>query len=182
MQIEATCEFCRNEPETVTHVLWSYPFARNVWALIRGRVQKCSNEAEDFFLMFKHLQHVVESADLDRWAVTTWSIWSSRNKYYFEHIQQEPRSIMEKATGLITVYQTLMAAQQVWAASYTFQCLEVFFFIIAIHGDTLEMWAVSLPSPNKSVCHYLYKLSMHLIKFSTFRSKIYICPMHPKST
>ena len=63
--------------------------------------------------MFKHLQHVVESADLDRWAVTTWSIWNSRNKYYFEHIQQEPRSIMEKATGLITVYQTLMAAQQV---------------------------------------------------------------------
>ena len=57
-----------------------------------------------------------------------------------------------------------------------------FFFIIAIHGDTLEMWAVSLPSPNKSVWHYLYKLSMDLIKFSTFRSKIYICPMHPKST
>ena len=37
-QIEATCEFCQWEPETISHVLWSCPFARNVWALIIGRV------------------------------------------------------------------------------------------------------------------------------------------------
>lgn len=86
IQLQATCELCQSGPETVTHILWSCPFARNVWALIRGRIQKCRNEVEDFFLLFKHLQYVLEGEDLDRWAVTAWSMWNSRNKFYFEHI------------------------------------------------------------------------------------------------
>ena len=56
--------------QTTSHVLWPCLFARNVWALIRGRVQKCSNEVNDFFLLFKKMQIALEEEDLDRWAVT----------------------------------------------------------------------------------------------------------------
>ena len=93
----------------LAHVLWSCPFARNVWALIRGRVQKCSNEVDDFFLLFKKMQTVLEEADLDRWAVTAWSIWNARNKFYFDHVQLQPRIIMERATSVLVEYQTCMA-------------------------------------------------------------------------
>uniref|UniRef100_A0A7N2LQW7 Reverse transcriptase zinc-binding domain-containing protein n=1 Tax=Quercus lobata TaxID=97700 RepID=A0A7N2LQW7_QUELO len=55
IQVEATCELCRQEPETVAHSLWKCPFTRNVWALGSGRVHKCSNEVVDFFLFFKHM-------------------------------------------------------------------------------------------------------------------------------
>ena len=94
--------------ETAIHVLWSYPFARNVWALSRGRVQKCSNEADDFFLLFKHMQCILDGADLDQWAVTAWCIWNARNKYYFEHFQQKPRFNIERATALLTEYHTFI--------------------------------------------------------------------------
>uniref|UniRef100_A0A7N2MKP0 Reverse transcriptase zinc-binding domain-containing protein n=1 Tax=Quercus lobata TaxID=97700 RepID=A0A7N2MKP0_QUELO len=62
------------EPETVAHVLWKCPFTRNVWALVRGQVQKCSNDVVDFFLLFKHMQETLEPSELDRWAITAWSI------------------------------------------------------------------------------------------------------------
>ena len=86
VQIEATCDIYRQEPETTSHMLWTFRFARNVWAFMRGRVQKCSNEVDDFFLLFKKMQTALEANDLDRWAVTAWSIWNARNKYYFDHV------------------------------------------------------------------------------------------------
>ena len=37
---------------TVAHLLWECPFARNVCALCRGKLQKCPNEAQDIFMLF----------------------------------------------------------------------------------------------------------------------------------
>ena len=56
VRVEMTCEFCCLDPETVTHVLWECPFARNVWSLFKGKTQKCSNQASNFFLLFNHVQ------------------------------------------------------------------------------------------------------------------------------
>ena len=109
----ATCDIYQQEPETTSHMLWTFRFARNVWALIRGWVQKCSNEVDDFFLLFKKMQTALEVDDLDRWAVTAWSIWNARNKYYFDHGQLQPRVIMERANSVLTEYKTCMAAQQI---------------------------------------------------------------------
>lgn len=50
VQVEPICVLCNQEPETASHLLWTCPFARNVWALFNGRTQKCSNEVCDFFL------------------------------------------------------------------------------------------------------------------------------------
>ena len=86
VRIKATCDIYWQDLETTSHVLWTCPFAQNVWALMRGRVQKCSNEVDDFFLLFKKMQAALEADDLDRWAITAWSIWNARNKYYFDHV------------------------------------------------------------------------------------------------
>ena len=104
---------CRHEePETIAHILWKCPFARNVWALGSGRVQKCSNEVVDFFLLLKHMQETLEPPELDRWAIMAWSIWNARNCYYFKHVQSQPQWIMESAVGLLNGYPTLVAEQQ----------------------------------------------------------------------
>ena len=39
-EMDERCELCCQQPETCAHLLWECPFARNVWALVRGRVQK----------------------------------------------------------------------------------------------------------------------------------------------
>ena len=85
--------------------------ARNVWTISKGRVQKCSNRVHDFFHLFRTLKDNLTKTELERWATTSWAIWNARNKYYFEKVQTQPRTIMDHATGLLEDYQRLADAQ-----------------------------------------------------------------------
>ena len=49
INIDPRCEFCCQQLESAAHLLWECPFARNEWALCRGKIQKCSNHVQDFF-------------------------------------------------------------------------------------------------------------------------------------
>ena len=104
VQIESLCGACCQEPETTGHMLWECPPVRNVWALVKGKTQKCSNEARDFFLLFGHMARILESCELERWAILAWSIWNARNKFYFEHKQVHPSLILNGAYGLLDEY------------------------------------------------------------------------------
>ena len=77
VSIDRTCEMCKQEPETTSHVLWTCPFARNVWALVRGRIQKSSNGVDNFFLLFRQMQTKVSKQELELWATTAWAIWNA---------------------------------------------------------------------------------------------------------
>ena len=44
VDVDRNCEFCRQQPKMGAHLLWECPFARNVWALSSGKVQKCRND------------------------------------------------------------------------------------------------------------------------------------------
>ncbi|KAK9986836.1 hypothetical protein SO802_031787 [Lithocarpus litseifolius] len=70
VRVEMRCEICRQQPETVSHILWECPFAQNVWALFKGKTQKCSNIASDFFLLFQQVQRKLSQQELEKWAVT----------------------------------------------------------------------------------------------------------------
>ena len=107
------CELCYNHSETTSHVLWEWPLARNVWALFKGTIQKCSNEVGDFFLLFKMLQQKLCSSVLEKWAITAWMIWNARNRFYFEQTQVYPKYIFDSAMGVLEEYQSLNAAQRV---------------------------------------------------------------------
>lgn len=74
VSVGVECEICYQHPETVTHVLWECPFARNVWGLCKGRIQKCSNTASDFFLLFKHMMSILSPTEVDKWAIIAWTI------------------------------------------------------------------------------------------------------------
>ena len=109
--VESTCEFCRQHPETKAHLLWKCPFACNVWSLAGGRVQKCSNNARDFFQLFKLMQEKLTREEMEQWCTTTWVIWNARNKAYFHNVQLQPKVIYEGALELLATYQTLSATQ-----------------------------------------------------------------------
>ena len=87
VRVEPTCEICHQQPETNSHLLWECPFAQNVWALFKGRIQKSRNDATDFFLLFNQMQQKLSKLDLERWATTAWAIWNARNRFYFEQVQ-----------------------------------------------------------------------------------------------
>ena len=48
-------DFCKQQPKVVGHMLWECPFTRNTWALVKGRLQNCPNEATDIFLLLRGL-------------------------------------------------------------------------------------------------------------------------------
>ena len=92
IRVEERCELCHHHSETISH---------DVWALFRGTIQKCSHETDDFFLLFKMLQQKLCSSDLEKWAITAWSIWNGRNRFYFEQVQAHPKYIFDSAMGLL---------------------------------------------------------------------------------
>ncbi|KAK9989399.1 hypothetical protein SO802_029638 [Lithocarpus litseifolius] len=91
VDVEPHCEICHHRAETVSHILWECPLARNVWAIFKGKAQKCSNTATDFFILFHQMQLKMDQHELESWAVTTWAIWNARNRLYFEHFQTHPK-------------------------------------------------------------------------------------------
>ena len=111
INIDPRCEFCCEHLESAAHLLWECPFAQNVWALCRGKLQKCSNDAQDIFMLFRWLMDKLSQQELEGWAVTVWAIWNAENKYYFEHIQIQPRSILDGALGFLQEYQHLVVVQ-----------------------------------------------------------------------
>ena len=110
IRVEERCELCYHHSETISHVLWECPLARNIWALFRGTIQKCSNETDDCFLLFKMLQQKLCSFNLEKWAIMAWLIWNARNRFYFEQVQAHPKYIFDSAMGLLEEYQRLNAA------------------------------------------------------------------------
>ena len=112
VNVDGRCELCCQQPESAGHLLWECPFARNVWALCPGKIQKCPNEANDFFLLFKTLVQRLSTAELEKWAVVSWGIWNARNKVYIERVQPHPKAILVGAVGFLQEYQNLTNAQR----------------------------------------------------------------------
>ena len=81
VQIDPKCSFCGQQDETTQHILWEYPFARNVWALVRGKLQKSSFVTEEFFMLARHMVHRLGGKDLELWAITSWSLWNTQNRF-----------------------------------------------------------------------------------------------------
>ena len=85
---------------------------KSVSFICRGRIQKCPNDSEDFFFLFRMLVDRLSTPELERWAVTSWAIWNARNKFYFERVQSHPKSILDGAIGFLQEYQKLVEAQR----------------------------------------------------------------------
>ena len=104
VKVDSRCDVRCQQPEKNSHLLWECPMARNVWAISKGRVQKFSNQVHDFFHLFRTLKDKLTTKELEQWATASWVIWNAQNKYYFEKVQMQPRTIMDHATGLLQDY------------------------------------------------------------------------------
>lgn len=45
MKVDSRCDICCQQLESNSHLLWECPLAWNVWAILKGRVHKCSNHS-----------------------------------------------------------------------------------------------------------------------------------------
>ena len=117
--------------------MWECPFARNVWAMVRGKLQKCSNATQDIFSS-------CSVAWWQKWRWKTWELWAiiaclGANCFYFDKVQIQSKTILENAMGLLTEYQHLNAAQ----------CQTLSFFLYLSIGSL--MYFFSRPHPASSI-------------------------------
>ncbi|XP_075655192.1 uncharacterized protein LOC142625413 [Castanea sativa] len=102
--IEPLCAICGQAEETVSHALWECPIARNVWAMVRGKLQKCGARIQTFHLLARQLMEKLTREEQELWAMVAWSIWNARNRFYFEDTQSQPSDILKGATTLLQDY------------------------------------------------------------------------------
>ena len=82
--IDPKCAVCGSSDETILHILWQCPLARNVWALVKGKLQKCDSSARMFFNLAQTLKERLSRKEFELWAMVAWSIWNAQNIFYFE--------------------------------------------------------------------------------------------------
>ena len=107
LPIDPKCVVCGSSDETTLHILWQCPLARNVWALVRGKLQKCGSSTRTFFYLAQTLMEKLSQKELEMWAMVAWSIWNARNRLYFEASQTSPHAILKSAETLLEDYQRL---------------------------------------------------------------------------
>ena len=102
VRIDTRCSLCCQQNETTCHISWECPLARNVWALVRGKLQKSNSAADNFLMLARQMM-----GRLDRKELEVWSIQNARNRVQFKHVPTHPTDIYKQASELLEEYQRL---------------------------------------------------------------------------
>ena len=105
--MDPTYTIYKQHDETVVHVLCECPLARNVWAMVRGRLQKCNSEASNFYTLARQMEEKLPKKELEVWTIVSWAIWNARNRFHFEEKQSMPNDILHGAMTLLQEYLEL---------------------------------------------------------------------------
>ena len=125
--IDPKCAVCGSSDETAFHILWQCPLAHNVWALVRGKLQKCDSSARTFFCLAQTLKDKLSWKELETWALVAWSIWNMQNKLYFEASQTSPHAILKSVETLLEDCQRLSRSMPSnWAPEGAVSLFETF--------------------------------------------------------
>ena len=81
--------------------------ARNVWAMVEGKLQKRSLSAEDFYSLVRALMPILTKSEMEVWAIVSWAIWNARHRYIFDRKQTHPCDIPRGAMTLLQDFQRL---------------------------------------------------------------------------
>ena len=107
LPIDPSFAICGQAEESVCHALWECPLATNVWALVKGKLQKSSAVVQDFHSLARQMDDKLTGKEMEVWAMVAWSIWNARNRFCFEKKQSQPGDILHSAMSLLQDYQRL---------------------------------------------------------------------------
>ena len=70
VSVEPHCEICHHKSETVSHILWECPLARNVWAFLKAGLRSATTQPQIFSSFFINCNW--------KWTSTSWRGGQSR--------------------------------------------------------------------------------------------------------
>ena len=110
IQVDPKCTTCTQQDETICHVLWQCSLARNIRALVRGKIQKSCSSEENFFDLTAQMMDRLSKWELEQWLMICWSLWNARNQAQFDKMHSHPIAIVQSATSLLEEYQRLASS------------------------------------------------------------------------
>lgn len=101
INIDATCMMCLAQPETISHVLFHCPVAKEVWRISGFPTPPAGFARNSVFLNFHHLLETSKKSRLEEktrlvfpWIL--WHLWKLRNKCVFEQVISGAEELWEK--------------------------------------------------------------------------------------
>lgn len=88
---------CESSVETIGHVLWSCPAARDVWYECNIKIQKCSSVEVMFTNILEMLFKRLGAEEIDLVVGVARHIWLRINKYVFGEGFEAPSVLLQRA-------------------------------------------------------------------------------------
>jgi hypothetical protein len=107
------CPVCELESETVAHVLWACPAAKDVWTESLKSIHKCSLMSGNFGAIVDMLHDRLEEDQMQLFAVTARLLWLRRNRWVFNGEFQAPAVLMMHAQEQLRAYTSAELCRQV---------------------------------------------------------------------
>ena len=100
-----TCGLCRQNTESVLHVMWECGAAQDVWAASRICLQKCARSQSDILRLVEDLMDRLTANELELFLVQCWIIWSQRNLVMHGGVIQDPNRLHKPAEDFLKEYR-----------------------------------------------------------------------------
>jgi hypothetical protein len=101
--------FCLTEKESISHVLWGYPSASDVWSICGRKIQKSRFRGQFFVDIFEYLVNICTAEELALYAEVARRLWFRRNGVMHGENFLRPREFLQSANLFIEEYnQTLV--------------------------------------------------------------------------
>ena len=96
---DSLCPICKQEDESVEHILWICESARDVWAECSSKLQKCATIEVTSASLFMLLSDRLDADEMQKVTVVTRLIWLQRNSVVFGGDFMSPKNILETASS-----------------------------------------------------------------------------------
>jgi ribonuclease HI len=108
---DPSCPVCGLEEETICHVLWQCPAARDVWSGGCIKVQKCNFEDSDFLRVAEGILEKCELEEFQNFVAIVRRLWLRRNDILHGGSFTSPATIILKAKVSIQEFQEAQQKQ-----------------------------------------------------------------------
>ncbi|XP_059436134.1 uncharacterized protein LOC132169065 [Corylus avellana] len=100
-----SCPICDIDEETIEHILWSCPSAKDVWGNGTTKIQKGDYVGRESMQIFEMLLDMCEITDVELFTVVAQKIWFCRNAVVHGEVFSHPNQVISEARESLGNFQ-----------------------------------------------------------------------------
>lgn len=98
------CPICSLEIETIGHIFWSCPSARDLWTECRHKIYKSTSDENDFMSIMEKLMERASVEKMQMVAIVARQIWHKRNTMVFGGKCTSPTALLRTSMEQMEAY------------------------------------------------------------------------------